>query len=298
MSSSSGSYYHYEPSLPAAVVFSCLFGSTSLLHLYQLWRTRTWFWTVFLVGGIFETFGYAARAENAVEGLGNMTFATVVISNIGIILAPILFAASIYMTLGRIVLISGKPQLSLIKPKWLTKLFVCGDILAFLVQASGVSMLTSEDPEKIDRGRTIMVVGLWVQIAFFGFFIITALLFWRAMSKQPAISSSPAPPWRKHIIVLLTASLAVLIRCVFRVVEYMQGPDGELISTEAYVYVFDAALMLIVMIIFHAYHPREVGCWLYGGKMISLFKVRSAQYVGLKREEREGELLCVGPGGR
>ncbi|UPL03973.1 hypothetical protein LCI18_014907 [Fusarium solani-melongenae] len=159
-----------------------------------------------------------------------MTFATVVISNIGIILALIPFAASIYMKLGRIVLMSGKPQLSLIKPKWLTKLFVCGDILAFLVQASGVSMLTSEDPDKIDRGRMIMVV------------------------------------------VLLTASLAVLIRCVFWVVEYMQGPGGELISTEAYVYVFDAALMLM-MIIFYAYHPSEVGCWLYGGKMISLFKV-------------------------
>jgi hypothetical protein len=59
------------------------------------------------------------------------------ISNIGIILAPIFFAASVYMMLGRIILVSGGREKSLISPRWLTKIFVLGDIVAFLIQAYG-----------------------------------------------------------------------------------------------------------------------------------------------------------------
>ncbi|KAJ3550080.1 hypothetical protein NM208_g173 [Fusarium decemcellulare] len=286
-------YYHYEPSKSAAAAFSVLFGITTAVHLYQLLRTRTWFWIAFLVGGIFadevapivETFGFGARvinAKEAQEGDGDMTFAVVVVSNIGIILAPILFAASVYMTLGRIVLLSGQSDLSLVRPRWLTKLFVLGDVIAFLVQAYGVSQLTSDDPDTIDKGRIVMVVGLWIQIAFFTFFIITALLFWTRMSRVSP-KSSKATPWKKHLLVLLTASLLILMRCLYRVIEYMQGPDGEIISTESYVYIFDAAPMFIMMLVFHYYHPSEVGALLYGGKMICLFRVETFE----KRPEAE-----------
>ncbi|TVY64945.1 Protein RTA1 [Fusarium oxysporum f. sp. cubense] len=269
-------YYHYSPSLAAAIAFSFLFGISTLMHLYQIFRTRTWFWIAFLAGGIFETFGFGARAINANEDPGDMKFAVVVISNIGIILAPVLFAASVYMTLRRIILLTGHPELSLVRPQWLTKLFVLGDVTAFLVQAYGVSQLTSDDPDKVDTGRIVMVIGLWIQIVFFTFFIITALLFWRRMSRL-STKSSKATPWKKHLLVLLIASLLILVRCLYRVIEYMQGPDGSIISNETYVYVFDAVPMFIMMITFHYYHPSEVSCLLFGGKMICLFRVEHSE---------------------
>lgn len=222
-----------------------------------------------------------------------MSFATTVVSNIGIVLAPVLFAASVYMTLGRIVLLSGQPDLSIVRPRWLTKLFVLGDVISFLIQAYGrtpyqptyttallmtigVSQLTQDDPETVDTGRTIMVVGLWIQIFFFGFFVVTALLFWFRMSR---LSHRPTEerPWKKHLVILVVASTLILIRCVFRVIEYMQGPSGELISNEIYTYVFDAALMLTMMLIFHFFHPSEISCWLYGTKMISFLAVTNAK---------------------
>ncbi|KAM5354796.1 hypothetical protein ACJ41O_001442 [Fusarium nematophilum] len=236
-----GNYYHYEPSFAAAIDFAALFGITTALHFYRLLMTRTWFWIPFLIGGVFETFGFGARAVNAAQGLGNMTFATAVVSNIGIILAPVLFAASVYMTLGRTMLMCGKPELSLIRTKWLTKIFVLGDVVSFLVQAYGVTLLASDDEDKYNRGRNIMVVGLWIQIVFFSLFIFTAGLFWVRMKRIAAID---ATPWKKHIIVLLSGSALILVRCAFRVIEYMQGPTGSLVSTEIYMYIFDAALML------------------------------------------------------
>lgn len=42
------------------------------------------------------------------------------------------------------------------------------------------------------------------------------------------------------------------------------GNDGYLISHEAYLYIFDALLMFIVMLIFAVVHPSEVNAQLRG----------------------------------
>jgi hypothetical protein len=48
-----------------------------------------------------------------------------------ILLAPILFAASIYMFLSRIITATGSVSYSIIRPTRLTKVFVGGDVLCF-----------------------------------------------------------------------------------------------------------------------------------------------------------------------
>ena len=53
------SYYEYAPSSTAAIIFVSLFGIVTILHLYQLLRTRTWVLIPFLIGGFFEVGGYA-----------------------------------------------------------------------------------------------------------------------------------------------------------------------------------------------------------------------------------------------
>jgi hypothetical protein len=47
-------FYYYTPSAAAAAIFVVLFGLSTLLHFYQLVRTRTWFMIPFLIGGIRE----------------------------------------------------------------------------------------------------------------------------------------------------------------------------------------------------------------------------------------------------
>lgn len=56
-----------------------------------------------------------------------------------ILIAPALMAASIYMILGRIILLTEGEKYALIKRRWLTKLFVSGDVLSLLMQSSGTS---------------------------------------------------------------------------------------------------------------------------------------------------------------
>ena len=60
-----------------------------------------------------------------------------IIQSLLLLLGPSFFAASIYMILGRIIRLTGGERYSLIGPKWLTKIFVVGDILSFFVQSGG-----------------------------------------------------------------------------------------------------------------------------------------------------------------
>lgn len=54
-----------------------------------------------------------------------------------ILVAPPLFAASIYMTLGRVIVALNSQQLSIVPVRFLTKIFVFGDVLSFLLQCGG-----------------------------------------------------------------------------------------------------------------------------------------------------------------
>ena len=128
--------YHFDPSLAAAAVFASLFGISTILHLYRMLRTRTWYLTPFIIGGVCEIVGYSGRAVSATQS-PDWTLVPYIIQSLLLLIAPALFAASIYMVLGRIILLTNGATFSLIRPKILTFLFVSGDVLCFLVQGSG-----------------------------------------------------------------------------------------------------------------------------------------------------------------
>lgn len=60
-----------------------------------------------------------------------------IMQSVLLLVAPALFAASIYMELGRIVLMVDGERALFIRRTWLTKIFVAGDVLSFLMQSSG-----------------------------------------------------------------------------------------------------------------------------------------------------------------
>lgn len=88
-------------------------------------------------GGIVEVAGYAGRLAGALQDPGCWTMGPYIIQSILILIAPALMAASIYMILGRIILLTEGEVHSLVRREWLTKTFVLGDVLSFLMQSGG-----------------------------------------------------------------------------------------------------------------------------------------------------------------
>jgi len=125
-------------------------------------------------------------------------------------------------------------------------------------------------------GEHVVIGGLFVQIIFFGFFVVVAISFDIAMHKNPTAQALlPQIPWHKHLNALYVASILIMIRSIFRIIEYIQGNAGYLLRHEYYIYIFDALLMLTVMLTFNILHPSEVKALLSGGKVSRGFKVYS-----------------------
>jgi hypothetical protein len=109
-------------------------------------------------------------------------------------------------------------------------------------------------------GEHIIVGGLVIQILFFAFFIVTATHFDWKLKKYPIPRArSPDIPWRKHLNVLYMTSCLIMIRSMFRMIEYIQGNNGYLLHYELYLYIFDSLLMFLTMVIFNVVHPQEIG---------------------------------------
>ncbi|KAK8118757.1 RTA1 domain-containing protein [Apiospora kogelbergensis] len=236
--------YRYTPSLPAAVVFAVFFAVLAALHTWRLLRHRAYYFTTFTVGGYFQLIGYCGRIWSHFDPLSIGGF---VMQAILILVAPALYAASIYMILGRLIRTLQADSFSLLPIAWATKIFVLSDIVSFTLQAGGGGIQAAGTLDLYEIGEKIIIAGLFVQIAMFGFFIATAVLFhvryargqWRSAADDDDSNGNcglacnkTTVQWRRHLWVLYT------------------GNRGYLIAHEVFLYVFDAALMALVMATF------------------------------------------------
>ncbi|KAI5252577.1 RTA1 like protein [Aureobasidium subglaciale] len=249
--------YHYEPSQVLAVGAAGVFGLGACMHLFQMIRYKTWFFTAFVVGAFMMTLGYVMRFLSARSPDSVMLYA---MQSLFIILPPSLYAATIYMIYGRLVIFVNAPQASLIRPTLVTKVFVIGDVCSFLTQAGAGGMMVQASMAA--TGKKLMLLGLGLQLVFFGFFLVVAITFWVRVKKvlhtAPPVPQIGSVPWTRLFCALFIAAALIIIRCAFRVVEFQQDSDGVLQSHEWYAYVFDAAPMLFVQTLFNVVHAGRV----------------------------------------
>jgi hypothetical protein len=92
-----------------------------------------------------------------------------------------------------------------------------------------------------------------------------------SMSAKAAVSGIP---WQRYLYTLYIASGLILVRSVFRLIEYVQGNAGYLISHEAYLYIFDGFLMFLAMVLFNWEHPSQLNAKLNGGGTAIRYGVR------------------------
>jgi hypothetical protein len=127
--------------------------------------------------------------------------------------------------------------------------------------------MASGTVEALHTGEKIIIAGLVVQLLFFGFFVITGVLFHARIVQQPTPKLyAQSLPWERQLYALYVASLLILVRCIFRLIEYAQGNAGYLISHEVFLYVFDAVLMFATMFWMAYRHPSEITALLSNGR--------------------------------
>ena len=180
-----------------------------------------------------ETTGYIARALGTTSPTST---ALKILQVLCILLAPVLFAAAIYMTLSRIITSAHGEKHSLLRPRWITAVFVGGDVACFAVQAIGAGVVAAGGGAAL--GGDIVLGGLVLQIVVFGLFVAVAVRFhvrmrWEEKEEEKKLARAAGrrarrgkKGWEAHIMGLYVMSGFVTGRNVFRVVEFCMG--GEL----------------------------------------------------------------------
>lgn len=100
-------------------------------------------------------------------------------------------------------------------PRWLAKIFVAADIVSFLVQAVGGSMLANtEGGETVITGQHIYMGGIGVQLFFVAIFGVVTVIFFRRVEQQirAGIFTRNTAWVRPLIWVLISVILLIVVR--------------------------------------------------------------------------------------
>jgi hypothetical protein len=216
----------YTPSLPGSVIATLAFALLTIFHVYKLVINRTWFCIPLVIGALFEVIGYSARAAAHSD---TKTLAPYITQSLLILVAPILFAASVYMTLGRLILRTQSASYSFVRAEWVTKMFVTGDVLCFFIQGGGAGMLVkADDADGFKMGENIILGGLVLQILIFVVFVGVAGVWHRRLSAVPTAAAAEVR-WEEHVKLLYGASVCITVRNLCRVIEYAMGKVSRLL---------------------------------------------------------------------
>ncbi|KAJ9608481.1 hypothetical protein H2200_007469 [Cladophialophora chaetospira] len=269
--------YHYDPSLIAAAVSAGVFGASTIFHCYQVLRTRTWYMVSLIVGGLLECAGFAARIQSSNEA-PNFKLPAYIVQSLCILVAPAFTAATVYMALNRIICVVDGGFQSPLRPRLFTLTFVSGDVISFMVQSTGASIMTKKKANAASTAKWIIIVGLAIQVVFLSMFIVIAITFHRRMRKNSTLQAKRIPGlWQVYLGHLYAASLAILVRSIFRLVEYIQGENGYFMHHEIFLYIFDATLIACVMLLLNTAHPSMVTALQRGSKAVWIFRVRTME---------------------
>lgn len=158
------------------------------------------------------------------------------------------------MILGRVIRSVQGEHHSPISPLRLTRIFVWGDVISFLTQVIGGSLQAMKrfNPKTAEY---VVLAGLGIQIFIFSVFIVVAFTWHSRMNKSPTAVSSTDSRWKPIMFMLYGASILIMVRSVFRIIEYAMGREAYLLQNEWTMYVFDSALMVITVAVFAWWYP-------------------------------------------
>ncbi|KAK8001981.1 RTM1-like protein [Apiospora marii] len=252
------SVWLFEPSLPLAIVGTVVYAiATAWISYLTCYKYKAWYFVSVPIGGLCQVTGYALRAYSTQHHQDIGIFAS---STSLIILAPILIAAGNYVLIGRLiraVLPPERHRIFKVPAQRLTQIYVSFDVACMCVQSSGSSLASGVGwvGQLADIGMYILLAGLALQVVAFSTYLCILVRF-HYLSRSLEVPSSPAG-WFNVLKAVYISSVLILIRCVFRMVEFAEGNDGYTLRHEWMFWVFEALLMIFALLVFCVWFPSK-----------------------------------------
>ncbi|KAK3314392.1 RTA1 like protein-domain-containing protein [Apodospora peruviana] len=246
--------YGYTPSFALAVLGVILFALFFAVHIFQLLRHRSWYFTTFSVGLLFEIIGYIARTLSSKVNPYNLIF--FILQYFFIVTAPVFLAAGIYTILSALINRLGR-EFSVLPPKVILWFFITSDAIATITQIAGAALIGVKQSKRQDptTANNILLGGLAYQVFSIGLFIILTAVF--LVRARRHVKGSGLGTF---VAAFSVATLLVYLRTVFRLAETAEGLGGNLSTKEVYFGTLEFAPVVLAVLLFTVWHPgRCVG---------------------------------------
>ena len=244
-------YFHFIPAKGIMYLALALFALATLLCLASTIYTRRWYMLIAVGVGIAEIIGYSFRLAM----VHKPQYGIYVGMQCLLIIPPSFLALVEYITLGKVVKLAqeSNPNIStFLKPKLIQWCYFVAEIGSLSLQGAGAGLSVSQKGvnDTAATGKTLLLVGLAFLVAIIICFLLNALFV--SVKKEYGV-------WQnRHLtrlfIVLYTSTALLLIRNVFRLVEFASGFYGDIAVKEKYFYGFDGLMVVLIMFIFSFAH--------------------------------------------
>ncbi|KAJ3285908.1 hypothetical protein HDU79_006955 [Rhizoclosmatium sp. JEL0117] len=245
-----------KPRLYLAAISAAVYALLTIGHIFQGIRHKTKYMIPMILGCIMELVGWSYRYLSIQDPFDATKF---VVQYIAIIIAPILITTSLYTLLEKI-MHASHPSVAPFKKSG--AVFMVVEVLTLFIQVGGAGIASQQnaDEKTMRFGSNIMVGGIALQLVSFSCYLgIAGLFYKRAQDLEVKQHVVPLNSKWKHIFnTLVISSIAVFIRSIFRLIEFIVGYSSALGKNELYLYGFDFLLMAFAVTCVNVIHPGRV----------------------------------------
>jgi len=154
------------------------------------------------------------------------------------------------------VLPEGQERILGIKSKLITRVFVACDILSFLIQSAGIGVASSQNWDG-EAGINTLITGLSTQLATNVVFIALVVAFYKKTVIDGVVSRDVPSNWKSLLLVIMATIILILIRSLYRLIEFALGFHGYPFTHEWTFYVLEAVPMLVCVAIYCIWFPAK-----------------------------------------
>ncbi|KAL7928411.1 RTA1 like domain-containing protein [Trichoderma chlorosporum] len=255
----------YLPSVWGNAIFVGIFGLFLPAQLFLGIKYKTWgFMAGLLLGIALEVAGYVSRILLHFSIFNKNDF---ILYLIFLTIAPAFISAGIYICLSRIVMLYS-PKLSRFRPRTYTIAFCSSDCISLVLQAVGGAIAsTANTQDDLNTGTDIMVAGLIFQVVSLGAFVVICIDFAWRLRKFPDMWNTKNSPvyesWQfkcflfytnRHTA-LGTATIAIIVRSIFRAIELSDGFSGPLANNEVLYMILEPPMISLAVFALTLSHP-------------------------------------------
>ncbi|KAF1993934.1 RTA1 like protein [Amniculicola lignicola CBS 123094] len=241
--------YGYTPSIVLAALAAAVFFAAGILHLVQLFKYKTWYFSTMCVGIAFEIVGYVFRSLSSQVDPYRLNW--FIIQYFFIVVAPVFFSAAVYTVLSVLINATGRSH-SPLPPKLILWIFITCDVISTVVQIVGAALIGVYESNQKDpsTGNNILLAGLAFQaFSFLIFIILFSIFLFKARHVLTKVASA------LFFVAFVLSVVLIYLRVLFRLAETAQGLYGNLSSHEVYFGCLEFMPVGLAVVLLALWHP-------------------------------------------